>query len=111
MTSSPNLFLAAISVVAIALAGVIILLGLIWTQLRALPMDKTARLVDDLSQHQDALETLLARVESGADVAGPTAPAPGSSPGPRVDRPDDAPGRRRASAPTRPRPRPSRGRR
>jgi hypothetical protein len=79
MPLAPNLVLALASVLAIALAGVIILLGLILSRLRALPMDKTARLVDDLSQHQDALETLLSRVESGADETGPAAPAAGAA--------------------------------
>jgi hypothetical protein len=85
MPPSPNLFLVAISLLGIALAGVVILLGLILTRLRTLPMDKTARLVDDLSPHQDALEALLARFESEPDLSGRTAPATEATPaGPRA---------------------------
>jgi hypothetical protein len=71
---------------AISLAVIMMVLGAVWSRLRKLsrPLVETARLVDDLTHRQRALESVLARLDGKATTAkrGPTMPPH------RVDRPE-----------------------
>jgi hypothetical protein len=92
MPLHPSLALVLAAVLGIAMACVVMALGVLWARVRALPVDETTRLVDDLARRQQSIEVLLSRLdvgrgpamesprEAGSSAAGVEAP-----PGQRVD--------------------------
>jgi hypothetical protein len=83
MLPNPNLLLAVSAVVAIALAWVIILLGMILSRLRTLPVNEVARPIDGLSLPEQSRDLPRFRVENGVEQPSvPTAaPSPSRDPG------------------------------
>jgi hypothetical protein len=77
MPPAPNLLMALVVILCLALAVVVMSFGAVWSRLRKLsrPLSDTVRLVDDLAQRQRTMEALLARL----DASGPARTLPDSS--------------------------------
>ncbi len=95
MLSHPSLVLALFAVVGLATAVSLILLGAIWTRIRALTLDETSRHVAALARRQESIEAVLRRLETARNSGG-TEPASASNPvgvNLRVDRGETGGGR------------------
>jgi hypothetical protein len=76
---SSALALSAIVILAVLLAIVSALAGVLWSRARSVPLIRVARLAQELADRQQALETLLKRFE----VSAKQRPASGVEPPPR----------------------------
>jgi hypothetical protein len=95
MPLHPSLALVLAAVLGIAMACVVMAVGVLWARVRALPVDETTRLVDDLARRQQSIEVLLSRLDVGRGPAMESPREAGSSavgaagveapPGQRVD--------------------------
>jgi hypothetical protein len=98
MYSNPSLVLIVSAVLGIAIAFTLMLVGVLWAQVRSLPVEETTRLVDDLARRQETIEGVLFRLERDRNhqlktsltklplASSGSAPPPGLGPGQRTDR-------------------------
>jgi hypothetical protein len=94
----PSFVLVFASLMGIAVATVLIVVGYFWTRLRSLAVEETARRVDDLARRQETIESLVGRLETMAGKGGGGVPgsagAARTTPGAAAGTPGrpDAPG-------------------
>jgi hypothetical protein len=70
----PSLVLVLASLMGIAVATILIALGALWSRVRSLSVEETARRVDDLTRRQETIESLLTRLGTGTDRGRASAP-------------------------------------
>jgi hypothetical protein len=63
MPLSPSLVLIVSSMLAIAVAFTLMLVGALWARVRAMPLEETTRTVTDLARRQESIEALLIQLE------------------------------------------------
>jgi hypothetical protein len=64
---TPSQVLIVSSVLGIAVSIALMMVGALWARVRALPLEETSRLVDDLARRQESIAALLARLETRHD--------------------------------------------
>ena len=81
MSASPSLLLVGLLSITGVLAIVVVLLALVWTRVRALPLAEAQRLVAELTELQREAQGLMARVDSRASdpSAAPSSESPNVS--------------------------------
>jgi hypothetical protein len=61
---TPSLVLVVSALLGIATSIALMMVGVLWARLRALPLEETSRLVDDLARRQESIEAALARLDT-----------------------------------------------
>jgi hypothetical protein len=67
MHVDPSLALVVSSVIGIVAALSLMLIGLLWARVRAMPVEQTTRRVDDLARRQESIESLLIKLDTARD--------------------------------------------
>ena len=67
MYSNPSLVLIVSSVLGIAVAFTLMLVGASRARVRSIPVEETTRMVDDLARRQETIEGVLIRLERDRD--------------------------------------------
>jgi hypothetical protein len=65
MQLHPSLVLVFASVLGLAVAFSLMMVGAVWARVQSFPPEEATRRVDDLSRRQDTLEAILERLELG----------------------------------------------
>jgi len=63
MYPNPSLVLIVTSVLGIAVAFTLMLVGALWAWVRSIPLEETTRMVGDLARRQETIEGVLLRLE------------------------------------------------
>ena len=97
MPIHPSLVLVVFAAIGIAMACLVMSVGVLWARVRSLPVEETTRLVDDLARRQESIEELLGRLDvageqgrGAAGTAGVTARARASASPKSIQRADPA---------------------
>jgi hypothetical protein len=67
MRIDPSLALVFSAVIGIVAALSLMLIGMLWAHVRAMPVEQTTRRVDDLARRQESIESLLVKLDAGRD--------------------------------------------
>jgi hypothetical protein len=67
MAHNPSLVLIVSSILGIAVAFALMMVGALWARVRSIPLEETTRIVDDLARRQETMEGLLIQLDRDRD--------------------------------------------